>query len=820
MAVRDIQILREVITKLAPMLAGKGFRVTQRGMDAYVHSDETGKPILVNLPYIPDDASEDLILAIQGFLDHEVAHILLTDWAYPRIAREADKKAGFKAKSAMEQGPRAWCQNVIEDTFIEREMGKLFPGSVHNLEKLHRFFIRKLTVPQLEAAKDDSQRFRVLIIPLMRALSGQVAFQDWLTEIGFWDGPLAKAFIAKFPQSAKDKLPEVKNSKEAWEIAQTLHDILFPPPPPPPPAPPQPEQSDDDQQEGDPDQDGEGEGKKAGKGKSSGEEKEGDETSADPDDSDGEPQDDKGSKGNREAEDEEGEGGEPEASDDAGDPEERDNADADGADGDSDAGDDEAADGEDAGDQDGKDRDADSGDEDADDGEAGSRGEDEGEEEEAPAGDGPDDDDEAESEDEGSSGRQDSGDDPASEADGDADEGDGNPEGDDAEGEPDDETGSGAQEPGAGEEKSDEGEVEGEATLPSQSRPTDDNELPLFDRLPDDLTDALKMEIHDEALRAAADADYIIYTKDFDRIEPYAVDETAYKSKWLVALEERVRGMIGVMQKEIERMMAARSQVLNVPGYKSGRLHSAGLHRLSTGDDRVFRRRIVNHSKSTAVELLIDNSGSMHGAPMKLAMETGYALAQTLERVGIPHEVIGFTTSYYMQPAGPNGTYTKAQEAEIKRVNDDIQEQTKKMGRYYSRVESIYMPIYKGFDDRLTPDVKKRFVDAANRQTFLASNLDGECVENAVLRLMPRREERKVLLVLSDGYPAGSGGAADQYSKLHKSVAFAKKVGVECIGIGIMSNAVKTFYPQHVILNDLDALPATVMGKLKEILLA
>ncbi len=61
-----------------------------------------------------------------------------------------------------------------------------------------------------------------------------------------------------------------------------------------------------------------------------------------------------------------------------------------------------------------------------------------------------------------------------------------------------------------------------------------------------------------------------------------------YQDAWLTNLDERTRQSVGVMQKDIQRMMAARSQSVKVPGFRTGRLHTAGLHRLAAGDDRVF----------------------------------------------------------------------------------------------------------------------------------------------------------------------------------------------------------------------------------------
>src|SRR5205085_9393784 len=103
-----------------------GVRVTQQGTQAFVETDpKTNKPRRVNIPHIADNATESLIFAIQGFIDHEVSHILHTDFTVPN---------GLPAHKFS-----IW--NIVEDTYIERAMAKRFPGAHYNLERLHEFFI-------------------------------------------------------------------------------------------------------------------------------------------------------------------------------------------------------------------------------------------------------------------------------------------------------------------------------------------------------------------------------------------------------------------------------------------------------------------------------------------------------------------------------------------------------------------------------------------------------------------------------------------------------------------------------------------------------
>ena len=317
----------------------------------------------------------------------------------------------------------------------------------------------------------------------------------------------------------------------------------------------------------------------------------------------------------------------------------------------------------------------------------------------------------------------------------------------------------------------------------------------------DPFAEALQKEITDEATRQTRIAPYSVFTTDFDVIEPYPYKDGDISATAFEAFDEATRHMVGPMQKDIERMMATQAQVMKVPGFRSGRLHGAGLHKLSVGDDRVFRRMFMSKAKDTAVELVVDNSGSMYGSKMKMAMQTAYALAQTLERVKIPSEVIGFTTGH-MTPV------------QTKRLRDE----QKRIGKDFTRTETLYIPIYKSFEERFTPTVRHRFAKAINDH-FLANNVDGESIMIGTTRLLKRKETRKVMIVLSDGKPAAAtSDHKGLYAHVHKAVADATKAKIDVIGIGIDTDAVRTFYPKHIVLRDISSLATTVMGELKRIL--
>jgi hypothetical protein len=799
----EVMILREVVVKITQLLAGMGLKVTQRGTKAFVGTcKRTHKPEVVNIPYLPDNASKELILAIQGFIDHEVAHILETDFSVHAAIDKVTKD--YPHLRAI------W--NTLEDTFIERQMARRFAGSGYNLERLHEFFLSDITTPVYTAALakgDADTAFSALFVPAFRAYSGQRLFQDFMKAGRFDADPVLGPKFARIAPFAAE-VPKLKSTWECFELAKQISEALKAPPPPPAPpqpAPPPPPSEDEEQPENEPQGENGGEGDTPeDEGKGPAEEPQ-DDTQDDA--SEDEQSDAAGEEKDADADVSGDEAGGDEASEEE---DEGEGASADGDDGDAadaageaeGAGEDDTGEPGDGASDDGDDADQDAeadaeGDgagapEEAGDDQEGAGDEDEGEvgaagapgEDQEPGDEGSEGDDDASAEAGGDGAGQDAQEDP-----GEAEPGEGDAPGS-----------AGAGEEDAADDQAGLSEAEEPQKGQGNEDPNAGGPVGLVGGAID-YEELLAAKIGEDVRDMTATAPYRIYTRDFDKVEPFPTDMKNYQDRWLTDLDERTRQSVGVMQKDIQRMMAARSQSVKVPGFRTGRLHTAGLHRLAAGDDRVFRRLHVNESKDVAVELLIDNSGSMQGIKMDTAMEAGYALSSTLERVGIQHEVIGFTTIW--QPWLPESMETRQAAADS--------------GIPYSRYEPIYMPVYKGFDERLTSEVKRRFA-AAPHQDFMGSNVDGESIEMAAWRLMRRKETRKVLIVLSDGNPICDGDIKALRLHLKETVQAVEKRGIETIGIGILTDAPRHYYPKFALLNNAADLPKCVMGELKRILLS
>lgn len=366
------------------------------------------------------------------------------------------------------------------------------------------------------------------------------------------------------------------------------------------------------------------------------------------------------------------------------------------------------------------------------------------------------------------------------------------------------------------ESESSEGEAEEGSTSDGEPSGSDDapetpgesptEEAPGLDSLmpsEDDFTKKIADALSEESLKTTKSSSYAVVTTDNDVIEvfkPKHVD-----SRIVRRIEDETTHMLGTIQKSLERAFNAECRSFWMAGRRRGRLNNSALHRLNVGDDRVFRNR-VNHQdkKNTVVSFVLDCSGSMgggyHGSKIELGAITCLGLSAVLSRIKIEHEVIGFTTKH-----GPTGSY------------EAIEEFRRTFGRSPNRVEPLYMPIFKQFGERFDRTVKERIAMIPSALN-LSQNVDGECVMIAAKRLMARKEARKIMFVLSDGQPAapGCGGLREHLRKVVKDLP---RMGIQVFGIGIMTNAVRDYYPDHVILNNVSELPKIAVTELQAKLL-
>ena len=680
----NIIALREAISNVTKILADRGIKVTQRGSKAFVRS-VNGRPKSVNIPFLPENATRELIDAINGFIDHEVGHLLFTDFD---VIHEGSKMG--KAIADL--------HNQCEDPFVEKKMSERFKGSAANLENVGNFYLLKVMQVKFDealAAGKKSFIQSLLLLPAIRAFAGQPVYKRFMDDKWVHCDGLLRVITPDI----REMLENAESTQDSLDAAIAIHKAMTTPKRKPPP-----EKDEDD--EDDDEEEGEDPGELTAPDESESEE--------DPDDDDDDEDDDEDDE-----DDDEDESG-PGASDEEDDDEDEDE------------------------------------DEDEDD-------EDEGVAASADATD-EDDSDEDESDDE---------------------------EDDESEGE---DSVAGEDEPGAGEEE-DESDDEEEAPLMTDKELAEALEEGDFD-------EAVAEAITEDTRGVIRDSTYNVFTNEDDVIEPFPVDHT-YNDEMLESMENQTRQMVGPLQKNLERLVTAQKHSRWNSGLRTGRVNSASLYRLKTGDTRVMRRReVMGETKDVAVSLVLDNSGSMQGSKLDLTMISAYAMSTVLDRLGVAHEVSGFTTIYsgYSTP-------------------EEIAEEERKLGMSFSRYEALYLPIYKGFNEKLGVEQKQRMALAPHKHSFTRNNVDGESIAVAATRLLKRPEAGKIMLVLSDGAPAAHGNHDHLNQHLRDTVQKYTNLGVKLIGIGIQDSSVKHFYPEYTVLRNLDDLPGQLMKELRKIIL-
>jgi cobalamin biosynthesis protein CobT len=216
---------------------------------------------------------------------------------------------------------------------------------------------------------------------------------------------------------------------------------------------------------------------------------------------------------------------------------------------------------------------------------------------------------------------------------------------------------------------------------------------------------------------------------------------------------------------------------------EQGRIDPARLSRVGVNVGTIFRKKLIREKVDTAMMLVCDLSGSMSGTKVRQALQLAMAFSEACELLDIPNEVVGFTTDYHGR--GPS-------------LGKGLDK------RAFSRWEPLRHYIIKPFEKRFH-QCKHAFVNAAH--VGLANNVDGEAVLWAAKRLAKRTEQDLRMVVMSDGYPAA---CECNHSEIMRHLTFAvkkvEKAGIQCVGIGIQSDAVKRYYTDHVVFHELEDL--------------
>ncbi|GKO12920.1 cobaltochelatase CobT-related protein [Klebsiella variicola] len=247
--------------------------------------------------------------------------------------------------------------------------------------------------------------------------------------------------------------------------------------------------------------------------------------------------------------------------------------------------------------------------------------------------------------------------------------------------------------------------------------------------------------------------------------------------------------IVATLAKDLERTIASQNRNQFVPGQRRGRLHGPSLYRLSVDDDRVFRKLETKRAVNSCVQIVIDMSGSMRGQKIKTACAAAYTLADALARINVKTMITGFTTSSLAMPGKSE----------------------------FNRSEALFLPIIKGWETPISSKQTVCNLGALAGTMILAENIDGESILALLQHFSGRQEDRKIMIVLSDGSPAAQGHGLSGHLKM-VTKQIEQDTDIHLLGIGILTDSPRRFYRDNICLNDVGDLAETLIKQMQRLL--
>ena len=305
-----------------------------------------------------------------------------------------------------------------------------------------------------------------------------------------------------------------------------------------------------------------------------------------------------------------------------------------------------------------------------------------------------------------------------------------------------------------------------------------------------------------------ANLDYKIFTTQYDEVVKAENLENADEAtKLRKNLDQQLVGFQDVITKlanKLQRQLLAKQNRAWEFDLEEGLLDSSKLPRIIMDpyNSLSFKKEKDLDFKDTVVTLLIDNSGSMRGRPITIAAICADILSRTLERCSVKVEILGFTTK----------NWKGGQSREFWTKNS----KPKTPGR----LNDLRHIIYKGADTHWRQ--AKNNLGLMLKEGLLKENIDGEAISWAYNRIKKRKEERKILMVISDGAPVDdstlSVNSGDFLEKhLKKMVKFIEnKSDIEILAIGI-GHDVSRYYDRAIKITDVNELGDVMISQLSSL---
>tara|TARA_Y100000590_G_C15720001_1_gene1013236 strand:+ start:994 stop:2835 length:1842 start_codon:yes stop_codon:yes gene_type:complete len=298
---------------------------------------------------------------------------------------------------------------------------------------------------------------------------------------------------------------------------------------------------------------------------------------------------------------------------------------------------------------------------------------------------------------------------------------------------------------------------------------------------------------------------YNIFSSEFDEVKNASDlcenDELIRLRKQLDQQLNYLDGTVGKLANRLQRRLLARQSRAWDFDLEEGLLDSSRLSRviINPSQSLSYKKERDTNFRDTLVTLLIDNSGSMRGRPISVAAMCGDILARTLERCGVDVEILGFTTVAWKGGNTREKWISDGKPANPGRLND------------------LRHIIYKSAEQPWRRS--RRNLGLMLKEGILKENIDGEALIWAHQRLLARIQQRKILMVISDGAPVDDstlsvnpGNFLDKHLRQTINL-IEKKSPVELIAIGI-GHDVTRYYKKAVTIVDAEQLAGAMIEQL------
>ena len=365
----------------------------------------------------------------------------------------------------------------------------------------------------------------------------------------------------------------------------------------------------------------------------------------------------------------------------------------------------------------------------------------------------------------------------------------------------------------SGQDDSDESEAEADPDqTQEQQQDATEAHVSMDENADDDMSDETEMPDGESPLdppppspHSDADPGYAVYSTDFDEeiaaedlAEPVELERLrAYLDQQL----EPLKGAVSRLANKLQRRLQAQQNRSWEFDKEEGILDAGRLARVVANPTTPlsFKWEKDTEFRDTVVTLLLDNSGSMRGRPISIAAICADVLARTLERCNVKVEILGFTTRAWKGGQSRESWLNAGRPQQPGRLND------------------LRHIIYKSADApwrRVRPNLGLMM-----KEGLLKENIDGEALEWAHRRMLARTEQRKILMVISDGAPVDDSTLSvnpANYLEKHLRDVIAmveKRKMVELLAIGI-GHDVTRYYERAVTITDVEQLAGAMTEQL------